>query len=142
MTWLNNVALSFPNKNKCLLWPFKIGWKGYGNLVSTDVGKVRPHRFVRIKIHGACPKNHEAAHRCGNAACVNPHHLYWATSKQNSADMVAHGTRHATRTTKLTEDDVKAIRASEKSGTELAVIYGVSDAHISGVRSRKYWRHV
>ena len=46
------------------------------------------------------------------------------------------------QTTKLTEDDVRAIRASKESVRVLAARYGVSAPQISRIRSGENWRHV
>jgi len=43
---------------------------------------------------------------------------------------------------KLTEDDVRYIRASSESGAALARKYGVSKVAISAIRRRRTWRHV
>jgi hypothetical protein len=48
----------------------------------------------------------------------------------------------ATRSAKVTEDDVRAIRASDASNTALARQYGVSDMAIHKIRKRKSWAHV
>lgn len=43
---------------------------------------------------------------------------------------------------KLTEEDVRAIRASSERGIRLAEKYGVTAALISAIRTRKQWKHV
>jgi hypothetical protein len=43
---------------------------------------------------------------------------------------------------KLTADDVRAIRASDEKGIRLAEKYGVTAALISAIRTGKQWRHV
>ena len=43
---------------------------------------------------------------------------------------------------RLTESDVRAIRASSKTAKELAAKYGVSDVSIYNVLTRKTWKHV
>lgn len=43
---------------------------------------------------------------------------------------------------KLTEDDVRAIRASNKRQRDLAAEYGVRQGTISFIKSGKTWTHV
>jgi hypothetical protein len=43
---------------------------------------------------------------------------------------------------KLTDDDVRAIRASTERGIRLAERYGVTATLISNSRQRKVWKHV
>jgi hypothetical protein len=43
---------------------------------------------------------------------------------------------------KLSEDDVRAIRLSNKRNFEAALEYGVDKSTISTIRSRKIWTHV
>jgi hypothetical protein len=87
----------------------------------------------------------QAAHApgiCHNRACVNPHHLRWATIAENHADKIIDGThargeRHPM--VKLTAADVLAIRSSDRRGRALASEFGVHEATISDIRTRKTW---
>lgn len=66
--------------------------KGYG-LIRIDGVMCRVHRLVCIRRHGPPPTDDlEAAHSCGNAGCVNPRHIRWATRFENAADKKLHGT--------------------------------------------------
>lgn len=49
---------------------------------------------------------------------------------------------HRVHTAKLTEDNVREIRASKDKQTYLAAIYNVTAATICYVQSHKTWRHV
>lgn len=74
----------------CVEWPFYKLARGYGRLGD---GK-SAHRAMCIMAHGAPPfDGAQAAHNCGNASCVNPAHLRWATAKENEEDKYRHGTR-------------------------------------------------
>ena len=59
-------------------------------------------------------------------------------------EKVARGAR--INTAKLVEEEVRAIRrmATEttKTQTEIAQIFGVTQAHISGILRNKTWRHL
>lgn len=46
------------------------------------------------------------------------------------------------KSAKLTEDDVRAIRASPEKQQALADRYGITQAAVSHIRSRKTWTHV
>ncbi len=58
------------------------------------------------------------------------------TGKKERPSGAAH---HAT---KLTADDVRAIRASAARGVDLATQYGLTSAAICAIRKRKNWAHV
>jgi uncharacterized protein (DUF433 family) len=77
--------------------------------------------------------------------CVNPDHLFLGTHLDNVADMVAKG-RQARgkmfRGTKLTPEQVIAIRQSKRSLSKLAAEYGVSTSTISLVKLRRNWSYV
>ena len=90
-------------------------------------------------------------HRCGNPRCVNPDHLFLGTALDNVRDCISkqrnlkgfckghlHGRKKRTR--KLTDDQVREIRATLYNREPLAVIadrYGVSMATISTIRRGK-----
>ena len=90
--------------------------------------------------HGEAPPRYEAAHSCGRGhlGCVNPRHLRWATSKENKADMIVHGTRPA----KLSAEQVRTIRLGAVPLADLAHRFGVSLNHIYAVAGGKHWEHV
>src|SRR5690606_7588220 len=65
--------------DECILWPFSKSAKGYGR-ARWKGRDSNAHRIVCELVHGKPPTpKHEAAHLCGNRACVNPGHLQWKT---------------------------------------------------------------
>jgi len=154
-------------------WPWTRGRfkAGYGSLY-VGGGRKNPkhiatHVFSYILAYGPLDADHEVCHRCDYPACVNPAHLFAASHADNMRDMREKGRgsappRHAIRvrgeqtpSAKLTEDDVRAIRARYSPGRrtkeraarqptlgELAAEYGVSDMVIHNVAARKTWKHV
>lgn len=131
----------------CLLWPYSVN-KGHGQVMH-DGRPVGAHRLVLI-LHGGPPPSPEleAAHApiiCHNRACVNPAHLRWATHAENMADTILDGTTQRgerSRTAKLTDADIRFIRASRLSGTELGAMFGVDQSNIARIRRRETWAHV
>lgn len=129
----------------CVIWPFALGKAGYGSLRVNGKTKNAP-RYICELTHGAPTfQGAEAAHSCGNRACINPVHLRWATSAQNNADKVEHGTIRDGDTlpsAKLSAETVRLIRNSDLPSTELAKMLGCSSTVVSKARRRKTWKHV
>lgn len=129
--------------DECLPWPYRLESKGYGLAVIDGVQK-KASRWMCIIAHGAPPfPGAEAAHRCGNPACVNPGHLRWATAVENQADRLIHGTHNLgvrNGKTHLTAEDVAAIRGAPPDLKALMDRYSVSKGCISKIRSGSRWR--
>lgn len=128
----------------CLIWPFARFPNGYAAVVFEGRTTHASSVMCGLACGEAPTHDHGAAHSCGNGheGCVNPRHLRWATQRENIADSVEQGTRcrgedqHAA---KLTEDAVKAIRASNARQIDLAAKYGVAPETIRRVRKRQAW---
>jgi hypothetical protein len=98
---------------------------------------------------GEIPDGKFVLHKCDNPACVNPGHLFIGTQADNVKDMwdknrarqgINRGESHGM--SKLTADDVRAIRESSASGPVLAARYDVTRTTIADIRNRKIWTHI
>jgi len=108
------------------------------------------HRVAYELLVGPIPEGVCVLHRCDTPPCVNPAHLFLGTIADNNQDMVQKGRGIAKSgeqhcRARLTEDDVLAIRARAAAGETqrpLAREYGVDQATISNIVTRKSWKHV
>ena len=123
----------------CLEWPFSKNWDGYGRVVW--LGRAaNSHRIMCILAHGeAGEKENQAAHRCGNASCVNPAHLYWATPSQNQFDIKRHDRRHRRR---LNPESARVVYERTQEGVSqksIAVEFGISPRMVRLIANRECW---
>jgi hypothetical protein len=105
---------------------------------------VGAHRFMYELTHGAIPEGLLVRHSCDNPGCVNPKHLLVGTHKQNTQDAVERG-RMRSGATRLTPEDVARIRELYAKGTKQVVLaqeFGVTQANISAIVTRKNWSKV
>jgi hypothetical protein len=128
----------------CLIWPFARPNRGMGFAKWNGV-RAAASRVMCILAYGEAPfAKAEAAHTCGKAheGCVNPKHLYWATSKENNLDRHVHGTMpigERSGLSKLTEAQVLSIHADRRSANLVAVEYGVHRSCVEAIRYGKTW---
>lgn len=135
------------NIDECIIWPSRLGAGGYG--VVTHEGKQTPvHRVVLIKAKGLPPSpSHVAAHApviCHDRRCINPKHLRWATRAENEADKALDGTRafgEFNGNAKLTDGEVKSIKADQRKNRDIAEEFGVSRSLVSMLKGGKRWKH-
>lgn len=136
----------------CIIWPFT---KGYSHMrdwrVPVPEGKTRRpnigvHRLVWELANGQpMPGELQARHLCGNGAggCVNPNHIVPGTSTENNRDTVLHGhKRNNPWNTKLTDEQVRAIRVAPGFQREVAARFGIDQATVSRIRRGKLFVHV
>lgn len=144
--FIENVVLQHKDNTACLRWPFGANNKGYG-VFHVNRKAVGAHQYICDLAHGPRPSpRHEVAHSCGKGheLCVNPHHLRWATRRDNHADKIAHGTvargeknpRH-----KLSSDEVPRIRLLlwAVPQHEIARQFGVCQMSISHIATGRTW---
>jgi len=130
----------------CWVWTGGKFTDGYGN-IGTSKGARRAHRVSYELYVGPIPEGMQVLHSCDNPSCINPAHLSVGTCADNMRDRDTKG-RHVPRpgvlngAAKLNEADVRLIRISPLSTTELAGILEVCTHTIRRVRTNTSWSHV
>ena len=121
---------------------------GYGN--AWHNGKSwKAHRLSWSLVKGDIPNGLCVCHRCDNRSCVNPDHLFLATSQENTADRNRKG-RQAIgdnmKRSKLNPDKVRKMRKLYSDGLftfkKIAEMYGVCAATAREAIRGTGWKHV
>ena len=136
-------------ESECWLWTAAVR-HGYGAIWEGRRGgkMLLAHRLAYELYTGReIPEGIYICHACDTPACVNPSHLVAGSAAWNMADMVEKGRHVALKgeacvRAKLTEDEVREIRAAPGTQRKIAKQFGISHAHVYHIKNRKYWKHV
>ena len=117
---------------------------GYGQ-IRADGKTAYAHRIAWELANGPIPAGAYVLHTCDNRRCVNPAHLWLGSYLDNINDMNAklrhaHGARNGHA--KLTVEEVSSIRAMDGTQGEIANHFGISQALVSMIRTRRIWKYV
>lgn len=118
--------ISYALKEPKLLKP---GVSSSGHLTVALTGHVSKcvHALVLLAFVGPCPAGMEVLHRNGVKTDNRLTNVHYDTRSENGKDASRHGK------SRFREGDIRAMRASGKSGSALARDYGVSQALISKI---------
>lgn len=125
---------------------------GYFHVALSD-GKglsVNTHVLVAAAFVGPCPDGMEVCHKDGTRTNNYYKNLRYGTRKSNAEDRKLHGTNYGppprrggqNHMTKLTEDQVLAIRKSDQTLVALGKQFGVHFGTIHAIKARKTWAHL
>lgn len=133
----------------CIEWNRARSADGYGQTFRS--GKVvYVHRLTWERAYGPIPVGMFVCHRCDNRACYNLNHLFLGTVADNNRDMRAKGRGSAppihlgesNPASRLTAEQVRAIRDDHRILRLVAADYGVSISTVSVIRRGEKWRSV
>ena len=100
----------------------------------------RVHRLVLEAFMGPCPEGYETLHLDDDPRNNRLDNLRWGTRAENHSTINRRG--QANSQARLTEDDVRAIRASTESHSALARRLGVGKSTIGHIRTHNRWKHL
>lgn len=148
ISFFENTVMSFQG-DECLEWRYARSSDGCAVLYYEGASWRVPRLLCKL-VHGDAPSSeHVAAHSCGRGhmGCVNPNHIRWATHQENMDDRARHGTTargESNSEAKLTEDEVRKIRAMAERHTHRAIAdkFAVSETAVSRIISGKTWKHL
>ena len=128
----------------CWIWMGTLALNGYGRLWMNKK-RQSAHRASWKIYNGSIPNGMGILHRCDTKSCVNPHHLFLGTNKDNTQDAVKKnrqlkGESHGCA--KLSEQEVKEIRKDNHTLRTIAIDYSISRRQILRIKQGKSWRHI
>ena len=138
-------------RTRCWIWTASDLRGRYGRIgVGQDVELA--HR-VSWRLHlGEIPDGINVLHRCDNAHCVNPDHLFLGTQQVNMDDKVLKNRQQkgeSVPTSKLTVKDVsqikdffKTIKSSKYTQGYIASEFGITQRHVRKILSGNAWKHI
>ncbi len=103
------------------------------------------HALVATAFLGPRPSSYQVNHIDGSKPNNRIQNLEYVTVAQNHAHAAAHGLKavgEQINMAKLTEAQVREIRAATGTHRALAPLYGVDETNISLIRRRKTWKHL
>ncbi len=103
------------------------------------------HTLVLTAFKGPCPEGLECLHEDNDYTNNRPGNLKWGTHLENMRDKRRHGTQNEGTnhgSSKLTDDQVRAIRADKRASRTIAPEYGISQVAVVFIKNRKTWKHL
>ena len=140
-------ALKIP----CLIWDKGKSDNGYGKIYVSGV-QHQAHRWAYWFAYKRSPGELNVCHACDNPCCVNPHHLFLGTQKQNLDDMRLKGRAHkmgakgeANSSSIYSSDAVREMRARFGLGAKIRSLqdqFGGSYQSIHAIVHWRTWKHL
>jgi hypothetical protein len=144
---VTGFILALPqNGDGCIDWPYAKDKNGRAK--AAFKGRMQNAARIVCELNYGPPPTpqYEAAHNCGRgqAGCIAPWHLRWATPTENQADRFLHGTDgrgERNSMSKLNVEQVAEIKRliGRMKHKEIGALYGVSRTAIGDIANGRRW---
>ena len=145
--WLHELVTG-PKTDECLPWPFLRYSDGYGRVRWEGASRRATHVALIMSGRGDRPQDQECLHSCNRPSCVNPRHIRWGTSQENSRDAIKSNRviyGEASTAAKLSSADVEHIKSFLANGNSVASIarrFQVGWATVADIQKGRTWVRV
>ena len=143
-TQIQNFWSRVKRGQRCWVWSGPVNAGGYGQLTVNGVNYISSR--VAYELHfQKSPGDLFVCHRCDKRNCCRPEHLFLGTNMDNVTDMIQKGRtcKGSDRpNSKLTAHQVRVIRSLSWTQKKIAARFGISQSHVSGIKSGTYWSHL
>jgi len=142
-----NGPIIYSHLGPCWHWTGHFEKRGYGRC-GFRRKSIYCHRLAYFFLFGEFPLPN-GLHKCYNPKCVNPHHIYAGTHRDNALDAFVRRRRASgeqSRFSKLKESEVVCMRILFNSGsktiTDMAKFFGVSLSAACAATSGDNWAYI
>ena len=132
----------------CWEWQRSKFASGYG-IVVKDGKFLGAHRVYYELEYGTIPAGMDVCHSCDNPSCVNPHHLFLGTARDNMQDAARKrrtarncGEKHGCH--KITKEEalnIILLSASRVSQRSISRKCGISQTQVNRIVNKKSWSY-
>lgn len=139
---LRQIEANSIMEGECRIWLGNTTPGGYGQ-ICFRAKQVYVHRFIYEFHNGVIPLGEVIRHKCDNPACSTVSHLTTGTHADNVSDKVSkrrHSFGEKHYRSKLSLEDVQAIRESSGTYAELGRAFNISRGAIHNIKSGRSWR--
>jgi hypothetical protein len=128
----------------CWEWQGALKSAGYPSLNKKVAGRVWQygHQLAFFLAHGPIPDGKWVLHKCGNARCINPDHLYAGTPIDNARDRDRMGRNGSAKLTPDLVASIKELLARGATEGEVALAYNVQAQAIHCISVQRTWQWV
>ena len=135
-----DILDGFATDEDCWLWTGKLHGGWYGQL--HVLGKTETtSRLAWLLYKGEIPAGMEVCHTCDTPSCVNPSHLFLATSAKNTKDSVAKGRHTSAKLHSYAVSRIKGMKLAGMTQENIAVLNSVCQGTVSMILSGKRRRN-
>ena len=132
-----------PNSG-CWIWMGSLNAGGYGEF-RYGTKSIKAHRYSFFFHKGPISHGKFLLHSCDMRSCVNPDHLRVGSHVDNMSDMVKRGRSprgERAAKSKLTNDQVQAIRVAKGNYNEIADRFGIGAGQARRIILNEHWKHL